>query len=274
MLDPKYLLISFGCTALMFLGCAQEDHPAPETHSVHWGYEGDTGPAAWASLDESFATCGSGVEQSPIDLTDATIVSESLMERNLGRTALTLTQRARVMDIVDNGHTIQVTNDIPMTVELDGADYELVQYHFHAPSEHTIDGLHTPLEAHFVHKSAVGDFFAFSILVEEGAHDPIWDVVLAELPDGPGDDRHIDGLEFDVEKFRPLPDRYYRYEGSLTTPPCSENVHWVVMAEKRQISEEQMTAIVSQLHNNNRPVQPIGERALRLVSDQESPLPP
>ena len=161
---------------------------------------------------------------------------------------------------------IQITNDVPMSTELGGIRYEMVQFHFHAPSEHTIDGEHTPLEAHFVHKSAAGELAVIGILVEEGAHDVIWEPIIASLPDGPDDDRHVEGLDLDMSELRPLPRRYYRYEGSLTTPPCSEGVQWVVMAEKRQISRAQMEAMVSHLHHNNRPVQPLGSRKIGVVS--------
>ena len=169
------------------------------------------------------------------------------------------------MDLVDNGHTIQITNDAPLSIELGGTLYELAQYHFHAPSEHTIDGAHAPLEVHFVHKSAAGELAVLGLLVEEGAHAAICDAVLTEFPDKPGDKRHVENLDLDMNDLRPLPQHYYRYEGSLTTPPCSEGVHWVVVAEKRQISAEQMATVVSHLHKNNRPVQSLGERQIGLV---------
>ena len=233
---------------------------------VQWGYEGDIGPEHWADLSPDFAMCRDGAEQSPIDLAGATEVEGAALERRLGETVLNLEQRARVMDIVDNGHTIQVTNDVPMALDMDGVHYELVQFHFHAPSEHTIDGEHAPLEVHFVHKSAAGELAVIGILVEEGEHDVLWDPIIGSLPEGPGDARHLEGLELDMRELRPLPKRYYRYRGSLTTPPCSEGVEWIVMAEKRQISPEQMGAMVAHLHDNNRPVQPLGDRELLLVS--------
>jgi carbonic anhydrase len=243
-----------------------EDADVAAVHEVHWDYKGKAGPENWASLDPEFALCGDGKEQSPIDLTGAVPIEDAGIERRVSETVLTFTQRARVMDLVDNGHTIQITNDVPMSTELGGIRYEMVQFHFHAPSEHTIDGEHTPLEAHFVHKSAAGELAVIGILVEEGAHDVIWEPIIASLPDGPDDDRHVEGLDLDMSELRPLPRRYYRYEGSLTTPPCSEGVQWVVMAEKRQISRAQMEAMVSHLHHNNRPIQPLGSRKIGLAS--------
>lgn len=237
-----------------------------EHGEVHWGYAGETGPEHWADLSPEFAPCREGVEQSPIDLTGAVPTTETGIERRVGEAVLTLEQRARVMDLVDNGHTIQITNDVPMALDMDGAHYELVQFHFHAPSEHTIKGEHAPLEVHLVHKSAEGGFAAIGVLIEEGEHDVLWDPIIGSLPDGPGDDRRLEDLDLDMNELRPLPKRYYRYQGSLTTPPCSEGVQWIVMAEKRQISAEQMSAMVLRLHDNNRPIQPLGDRQLLLVS--------
>jgi carbonic anhydrase len=240
----------------------QNEQPGPEGHAaVEWGYEGAIGPDHWAHLSPEFALCGEGTEQSPIDLTNAEPIEDEI-DRVFGDTVLTVEQRATVMDLVDNGHTIQVTNDVAVALDLAGSRYELVQYHFHAPSEHTINGQHAPLEVHFVHKSADGALAVAGILVEEGEHDPIWDPILVSLPSGPGDTRHVEGPDLDPNEFRPLPKHYFRYRGSLTTPPCSEGVEWVVMAELRQISPEQMQSLVSHLHHNNRPVQPLGDRAL------------
>ena len=140
------------------------------------------------------------------------------------------------------------------------------QYHFHAPSEHTIDGRHYPLEVHLVHKSADGNLAVLGVLVEEGEHDALWEVILSALPDGPDDPRHLENLDLDTDDIRPQPRTYYRYMGSLTTPPCSENVKWIVSAEIRDISPEQMAQIVAHLPNNNRPVQPRNGRAVTLYS--------
>jgi carbonic anhydrase len=244
-----------------------KQEPTGKPEEVHWGYEGENGPERWADLSSEFVTCRQGKRQSPIDLNGSKPVEGAAIERRIGREVLTFQQRAQVMDLVDNGHTIQVTNDVSMTLDIGSDHFELVQYHFHAPSEHTIDGVASPLEIHFVHKSASGDLAVVGILVEEGEHDPLWDPLIAALPSGPGDSRHVEHLDLDMNELRPLPRRYYRYQGSLTTPPCSEGVEWVVMAEYRRISSDQMAAVVSRLHDNNRPVQSLHERELFLISD-------
>ena len=253
----RLLLAAF--TIFLLAACSKENH------EVHWGYEGEEGPEHWASLSVEFATCDAGKEQSPIDLRDAVPIDEAGIERHLGEAVLTVAQRTRVMDLVDNGHTVQITNDVPLSIELGETLYELAQFHVHSPSEHTIDGEYAQLEIHFVHKSAAGELAVVGILVDEGEYDPMWDPVIAAFPDEAGGKRHIENLDLDMNDLRPLPQHYYRYEGSLTTPPCSEGVQWIVMANKRHVSAKQMATVVALLHNNNRPVQALGDRKIGLV---------
>ena len=109
------------------------------------------------------------------------------------------------------------------------------------------------------------------VLVEEGEHDALWEVILSALPEGPDDPRHLENLDLDTGDIRPPPESYYRYMGSLTTPPCSENVKWIVSAEIREIAPEQMAKIVARLPENNRPVQPLNGRTVELYApDNES----
>lgn len=254
-------------------GCGQDDplrHDEAlsntDEHALHWGYEGAAGPEHWSNLDSSFGTCSSGKEQSPIDIAGSEPMVDSGLRRQIGDTVLSGGQRANVLDIVDNGHTIQITNDLPVTMWVDDIQYELVQYHFHAPSEHTIEGQHAPLEAHFVHKSTDGKLAVLGVLVEEGEHDSRWDPIFAQLPSGPDDPRHLEGVEVDLNRLRDLPSRYYRYSGSLTTPPCSEGVSWIVVTDIHRMSADQLQTISSHMPKNNRPVQPLGERSIGLVS--------
>jgi len=244
-----------------------EESAERTSQEIHWGYEGKNGPAYWAELSLDFARCGEGTEQSPIDLAGADMVEGAPLESARGEGLLTVAQRARVMDLVDNGHTIQVTSDAFVALDLDGEHYELVQYHFHAPSEHTVDGEHAPLEVHFVLKSPAGNMAVAAWLVDVGDRDPVWDHLVAALPSGPDDSRHLE-VDLELRELPPTSDLYYRYRGSLTTPPCSEDVEWIVAAYRHRISPEQMAAITSRLHQNNRPVQPVGERELLLISSR------
>ena len=115
----------------------------------------------------------------------------------------------------------------------------------------------------------IGDFRSVpvvEILVQEGEHDPLWQPILEALPSGPGDERRVDRVELDIDEVPSLPDHYFRYRGSLTTPPCSEGVEWIVMAEPREISKQQMETITAHLDGNNRPIQPIGDRQIGEVN--------
>ena len=260
---------------ILIVGCSQtsdsdstphaESAAADETHEVHWGYEGDSAPEYWSELSPEFALCSDGREQSPIDLSAATPVSVEELERLIGETFLTVTERANVMDLVDNGHTIQITNDVAMTTKVDGISYELAQFHFHAPSEHTIEGQHSQLEVHFVHQADDGTLAVVGLLVDVGEYNALWEPIITSLPGGVGDERHLQNLDLDLTQLKALPTEYYRYTGSLTTPPCSEGVKWIVLAETRHISAEQMREMVSHLHNNNRPIQAINDRQLTLT---------
>jgi carbonic anhydrase len=235
-------------------------------HDVHWGYTGEEGPDHWADLSEEYALCRDGSEQSPINLTNAVAIEDSGFERRLGQVVLADEQIARIADIIDNGHTIQVTTDVPMALGLGATTFELIQFHFHAPSEHTIDGVQAPLEAHFVHKSAAGELAVIGILFEGGEYNDIVAPIIAALPSSPDEPRRIDNLKMPMDELRPLPTKYYRYDGSLTTPPCSEGVQWIVAADLYEVSDQQMSEIVARLHNNFRPVQTLGSRKIGYVS--------
>jgi len=248
------------------LGCNAPDSPQDAVDSghaeVHWGYEGEAGPDHWAELSPEFSECASGREQSPIDLTDATLVVAEQFDRLVGEVVVDAGKRSTILDLIDNGHTSQVTPNADIGVEIEGHRFGLAQYHFHSPSEHAIDGKRYPLEAHFVTSDAEGELAVFGILYVEGEHAPEFEAVIANLPNDEDDARHLENLELKVDELRPLPEEFYSYRGSLTTPPCSEGVRWFVMAEVETLSADQLEALVSRLHENARPLQPLAEREL------------
>ena len=234
--------------------------------AVHWGYEGAEGPGHWAELSPEFAVCASGREQSPIDLADASEVTGVQFERVIGELIVDFDQRSEILDLIDNGHTIQVTPDADVGLLIQGVRFGLAQFHFHSPSEHAIEGVRYPLEAHFVMSNAAGELAVLGVLYEEGKHDPAFDLIMGNLPGEAGDARHLEDLELDVAALKPLPDVFYAYRGSLTTPPCSEGVRWFVIAEPEELSAAQLEAITSHLHDNARPLQPLNERELLRVT--------
>ncbi len=234
---------------------AEMDAPQQEETGgeIHWSYQGDTGPGMWGSLDPSFAICDSGVRQSPVDIADAAEGGAGELE--------VLWQPADA-EVVDNGHTIQVNVSQGSRITLEGREFGLLQFHFHTPSEHTADGRATPLEVHFVHAAAEGDLAVIGVFLEAGAADPsiqaIWDAIPAAGA-APG---MLAG--FNPRALLPAGSSHFRYPGSLTTPPCSEIVSWVVMTESITVSQDQADAFAAIHPMNARPVQPLHDRTIEL----------
>lgn len=227
---------------------AEDSSPTGVYDKADWSYAGDTGPAQWAELSPAYAACA-GERQSPIDLADATTADGP---------ALAEAYAPAAAEMVDTGHALQV-NTGGGTLTVDGVTYDLIQFHVHTPSEHTVDGSDYPAEIHFVHQA--GDsLVVVGVFVEEGnANDGLerW------LQSIEGTESSI---EYDVNAL--LPDRrsYYTYSGSLTTPPCSEIVRWVVLDAPITASSDQLDALRDRHDGNARPVQPLGDRSLRYVS--------
>ena len=140
--------------------------------------------------------------------------------------------------------------------------YQLAQYHFHAPSEHTVNGTHSPMEMHFVHTTADGQLAVIGVLIVEGAHNAAFDPIWANLPTQKGMENHLTHVKVDVDALLPTARTTYRYDGSLTTPPCSEGVKWFVMTTPIALSPAQIHAFTSLIHGNNRPVQPLNGRSV------------
>ena len=262
------------CVAIAACGEAESPQVAEESaahdeipHEVaHWGYEGAEGPGHWAGLSPEFAACASGREQSPIDLTNASEVTGVQYERIFGELIVDFNRRSEILDLIDNGHTIQVTPDAEAGLVIEGVRFGLAQFHFHSPSEHAIEGVRYPLEAHFVMSNAEGQLAVLGVLYEEGEHDPAFDLIIANLPSDARDARHLEDLELDIVALKPLPEAFYAYSGSLTTPPCSEGVRWFVIAEPEELSDAQIETITSHLHDNARPLQPLNQREVLLMT--------
>jgi carbonic anhydrase len=264
------------CPALLaglLLASSGEASPPAEqpdegsTHApVHWGYGKDDGPAVWGTLSPAWELCARGHAQSPIDLRGAEPAAQREVTFAYKPASLRIIHHEHVVDVLNNGHTIQVNYDEGSTVEAEGKRFELVQYHFHAPSEHKVDGRHFPMEMHLVHKSEAGELAVVGVLIEAGAHNAAFEPVWSHLPDEPGELEHLEHVTVDVDQLLPRNRPSYRYRGSLTTPPCSEDVRWLVFAESVQLSQAQIDAFVALVNGNNRPVQPLEGRKLVIES--------
>ncbi|HSG88146.1 MAG TPA: carbonic anhydrase family protein [Pseudomonadales bacterium] len=236
---------------------------APQAHA-YWSYEDDTGPLHWATLSAEYAGCAIGTEQSPIDLSDARVSTLPEIVRSYSAASVRIVHHEHIVDVIDNGHTIQINYDEGSVLDVGGEQFELVQYHFHAPSEHTVDGRHYPMEMHLVHRSETGHLAVIGVLIAEGAHNTAFDPVWANLPSFPGAQVHLEHLQVDIDDLLPATHRTWRYRGSLTTPPCSEGVEWIVMHDPVTLSSAQIAAFTAIFDGNNRPVQAVGSRSIVL----------
>lgn len=232
---------------------AAEKTVAAKSHgggAPHWEYGGEAGPENWGELTPAFRVCDLGVQQSPINLTNGT-------RAQLG--GIDIDYDTIPLRVVNNGHTIQVNCQPGSGMVLDGTRYKLLQYHFHHPSEHLLSGKSFDLEAHFVHVSDAGVLAVLGVFVRPGAHSvalaPIWNVMPREPGEASGGT---------VSPAALLPDErdYFRYLGSLTTPPCSQKVIWTVFRNPVEMSPEQVRQFAGIFRMNARPVRGLNRRFL------------
>ncbi|MCG7600764.1 carbonic anhydrase family protein [Halomonas sp. McH1-25] len=219
-----------------------------------WSYSGQAGPQHWGSLSPEFATCGSGKNQSPVDLA-------GMIEGNLPEPAYDYSEPGETL--INTGHTLKIAYPEGNALTLDGRRYALKQVHFHTPSEYTIDGQRYPMEAHLVHADAQGNLAVIGVMFEKGQSHEALARIQDSLP-GRGDARlALSGKELSATAWLPAARDYYRLNGSLTTPPCTEGVRWLVMKDPVTASPAQLEALREAIgHANNRPLQPVNARLI------------
>jgi carbonic anhydrase len=228
--------------------------PVPIAHA-HWSYSEDEGPARWGDLDPSYGSCKTGTSQSPIDLP----VAASRREPPPARP-----QWAPVpLRVANSGHGIQVDDAAPSSLVVDGTTFKLAQFHFHSPSEHTLGGKSYAVEMHLVHKSDAGKLLVVAILFDSGAENAILAPVWKAMPVQSGPAVALPETTIDIGSLLPSAPRYLRYDGSLTVPPCTEGVTWLVAEPDASIhmSPEQIARLRDRTApRTNRPIQPTGNR--------------
>jgi carbonic anhydrase len=223
--------------------------------AVHWGYEGHGGPAHWAELENGNATCGLGKTQSPINF------AETKKEK---LPAIEFNYQPSLLKLLNNGHTVQVNVADGSSIKIGADQYKLVQYHFHTPSEEQVQGKNFDMVAHLVHKNDAGQLAVVGVLFKKGKESAALKPVWSKLPEKESAEQTFPEIKVNAAQLLPVAKGYYAFEGSLTTPPCSEGVRWMVLKQPVELSAAQLSKFSNIVHHNNaRPVQPLNGRVVK-----------
>jgi carbonic anhydrase len=219
-----------------------------------WGYEGAANPAEWGKISRDFATCDLGADQSPIDITGAAKGQP---------VQIALNYQSSPLVVANNGHSIQVNYAPGSTLKLNGEEYQLLQFHFHTPSEHKIAGKAAAMEVHFVHRNAAGKLAVVGVMMNEGQGNPLISQVWDAIPSS-GSTNTVSNSKIDATNLLPLNKSYYSYAGSLTTPPCSEGVQWTILTSPITVSTAQLQQFKKFYPINARPIRSANARKIEL----------
>jgi len=241
--------------ALVVLAAACAKHEAPG--HPHWSYSGDTGPTHWAALETDYGTCGQGTTQSPIDIRDDSV-------HNADLPGIEFRYLPSKLRIIDNGHTIQINYAPGSFIRVGDRQYQLVQFHFHRPSEEMINGKTWDMVAHLVHRDSAGNYAVVAVLLEAGDREnalirTLWN----NLPDTKEREDAVDSVAINVADLLPADRAYYTFTGSLTTPPCTEGVTWFVLKHPTLESAGEVARFAGLYPMDARPVQPLNGREIR-----------
>ncbi|HMK21284.1 MAG TPA: carbonic anhydrase family protein, partial [Terriglobales bacterium] len=242
----RFSCVIFCTLALGALCAAQEHHPE---HT--WGYGDAHGPSRWGDLTPEFATCKNGHHQSPIDI------------RNPKKAALTpihFEYKPSPLHIVDNGHTIMVNYSAGSFISVGDKKYALKQFHFHRPSEEKINGKSFDMTVHLVHSDDEGNLAAVAVLLQKGEDSAVVHELWNALPKEKDKEEVLENVQINPSQILPADRGYYTFSGSLTTPPCSENVTWYVLKHPATVSAEEIERLSQLYRDDARPTQPLYDR--------------
>ena len=247
------LFLSFCFTPAAFADVAK-DAAKNIAKPIHWSYGGSDNPERWGKLSPDFALCEQGHGQSPINIQDA------VRDRPL---PIVFDYQPSPLEVVNNGHTIQVNYAQGSSISIGDEKFSLLQFHFHTPSEHFIKNDAFPLELHLVHRSESGQLAVVGVMLEQGKANPLIAKIWEQIPEV-GKSSSLKDRLINAQDLLPKNRSYYSYEGSLTTPPCSEGVKWNVMTEPMTVSAEQIDKFTSIYQVDARPVQAVYDRKVYL----------
>jgi len=234
-----------------------------KVHTKHWGYSGDVAPSQWSELDKKFHTCSEGKQQSPIDVLtfdDVILPQLDLRYKSGAKSIAKHTETGHTLEL-NNGHTVEVELSDGNIFMIDEVDYHLKQFHFHTPSENHVKGISYPMEAHFVHATKEGKLAVIAVMFEEGKENPTLTKILSGFPLEHNKESELDFNANDLVAMMPENKTYYKFMGSLTTPPCTEQVKWFVLKTPLEASKTQIEKMHKEIGmNNNRPIQATNDR--------------
>ncbi len=222
----------------------------------HWDYMGHNGPEHWADISKEFKLCGNGKEQSPINISDVKTANLPVIQFDY---------KPGSLEVLNNGHTIQVNHAAGSSITVDGEKYELLQFHFHTPSENIVDGKSFPKEMHLVHKNARGQLAVVGVFTKIGAKHRVLNKIWDHMPRKAGEKKMMASVSINAADLLPADRGYYSFNGSLTTPPCSEGVKWMVLKTPIEASSEQIKRFIQVIGTNARPVQPTHARRVEAL---------
>ncbi len=226
-----------------------------DAHHSHWGYTGHGDPSHWGDLDSKYVECKLGGSQSPVNIKKEIIVETK------GLAPINFHYTTAASEVINNGHSVQVNIKPGSFIVIDKKEFELKQFHFHTPSENQINGKNFPLEAHFVHQAKDGALAVVAVMFEDGKENAVVNKIWKKMPKEAGKKVQYKLSAKMINRLLPKKRAYYRFDGSLTTPPCSEGVRWFVLKDYSTVSKEEVKEFLHTMHHpNNRPVQSINAR--------------
>jgi len=247
---------------LTLAACADQTKEENEVRTTSadesdWSYEELTGPEYWDELDPGNLACANGSEQSPINVELPQVKAEKKLNEN------EIYYEPTEFTVENNGHTIQAnaTTDSNLLV-IEGNEYKLLQFHFHTPSEHQFNSQNFDMELHLVHSDKNGNLAVLGIMIQNGKKNELLAGMWNELPKEESIKDISEKYLIDLKALLPKNQTSYEYEGSLTTPPCTEEVKWMVFEQPIEMSRAQIQAFQKIIPHNRRPVQPINEREI------------
>ncbi len=257
----SFSVIFVGLTFFLNLSIlAAEPHDNPTMHTneevsqgqrAHWDYLGVENPSHWGMLSKEYLTCEAGNRQSPINIT--------MTHHEEHHQRLVFHYNTSQLHEINNGHTIQVSHVTGCRVDLNDREYKLRQFHFHSPSEHHIEGQAFPMEMHLVHQDEAGHVLVIAVMLKADAAQPVLRTLWKWLPDQVGQEVSIP-LELSLTEMLPTSTHHYAYSGSLTTPPCTEGVQWIVLKDPMHVAQQDVDEFVNIIGHNARPIQPLRGR--------------